>query len=62
MSIEDAIQRNAEGPRRAQNDSSSVEQHSLADQIEVDRYLANKRAARSGLGVRIVQVLPPGGA
>ena len=40
--IENAIKENAAGPKRAQGDSGSVEQHSLADQIEADRYLASK--------------------
>jgi len=35
--IEDAIRENAAGPKRAQGDSGSVEQHSLTEQIEADR-------------------------
>lgn len=57
--IEDKIEENAKGPKRAQNDTGSMEQHSLADQIEADRYLANKRAARSaGLGIKLTKLVP----
>lgn len=59
--LEQAIRDNAQGPARAQGDSGSVQQHPLPDQIEADRYLASKRAARSrGLGVRRTRVVPPG--
>ena len=47
-----AIKDNAESPKKAAGDSGSVEQHALTEQIEADRYLASKKAARSkGLGV-----------
>ncbi|MBI5864856.1 MAG: hypothetical protein HZB38_10175 [Planctomycetes bacterium] len=54
------IQENAQGPKKAQGDSGSVEQHDLKDQIEADRYLASKEAAKKGLGVRMTKVVPPG--
>jgi hypothetical protein len=54
------IRDNAAGPRRAQADSVAVEQHSLTEQIEADRYLSSKEAARKGLGVRMTRVVPPG--
>ena len=41
-------------------DEGAVEQHSLMDQIEADRYLASKKAAKKGLGVRLVKLVPPG--
>lgn len=56
------IRDNAAGPKKAQGDSGSVEQHPLPEQIEADRYLANKEAAKKGLGVKMTKVLPPGGA
>ena len=59
--ITDAIRENAAGPKRAQGDSGSVEQHPLTEQIEADRYLASKRAAKKGLGVKMTKVVPPGG-
>ncbi|HRX87719.1 MAG TPA: hypothetical protein P5572_22050 [Phycisphaerae bacterium] len=58
--LANAIKENAQGPKRAQGDSGSVEQHALADQIEADRYLASKEAAKKGLGVRMTKVVPPG--
>ncbi len=59
--IEQAINTNAQGPAKAQGDSGSVEQHSLADQIEADRYLESKKASRGkGLKVKFVQLEPPG--
>ncbi len=58
--LQDAIKENAQGPRRAQGDAGSVEQHDLKDQIEADRYLASKEAAKKGLGVRMTKVVPPG--
>ncbi len=54
------IRRNAKGPRRARGDSGEMEQHSLKEQIEADRYLASKDAARKGLGVRRTKMVPPG--
>ena len=58
--VQDAIRENAQGPKRAQGDSGSVEQHDLKDQIEADRYLSSKEAAKKGLGVRRTKVVPPG--
>ncbi|MEW4530219.1 hypothetical protein [Maioricimonas sp. JC845] len=59
--LDDVIQENAEGPAEARGDSGSVRQHSLKDQIEADRYLAAKRAARAKrLGLRLSKLVPPG--
>jgi hypothetical protein len=58
--LEQNIRENAQGPKRAQGDSGSVEQHDLKDQIEADRYLHSKEAAKKGLGVRMTKVVPPG--
>lgn len=58
--LEQAIRDNAAGPKKAEGDSGSVEQHSLTDQIEADRYLASKEAAKTGLGIRMTKVVPPG--
>ncbi len=44
--IEQAIKQSAQGPAKASGDSGSVEQHGLAEQIEADRYLENKKASR----------------
>jgi hypothetical protein len=58
--LEDSILENAQGPRRASGDSGSMEQHSLQDQIAADRYLKSKAAAKKGLGIRMVKLVPPG--
>ncbi|MDP1660768.1 MAG: hypothetical protein Q8L55_02535 [Phycisphaerales bacterium] len=59
--LEQAIRDNAAGPAKAAGDSGSVEQHSLKDQIEADRYLASKNAARKpGLGIKFAKIVPPG--
>jgi len=60
--LEQSIRENAAGPKRAQADSVSVEQQDLKDQIEADRYLSSKEAAKKGLGVRMTKVVPPGAA
>ena len=59
--LEQSIRENAQQPAKAAGDSGSVEQHSLPDQIEADRYLASKQATRSKrLGLRFTKVIPPG--
>jgi hypothetical protein len=45
--IEDAIKRNASGPKSAEVDGQKVEQHSLPDQIAADEYIASKKAVKS---------------
>lgn len=60
-SLEQTIRDNAAGPAKASGDSGSVEQHNLKDQIEADRYLASKAAAKKGLGgLKRTKVIPPG--
>ena len=60
---EHALEQNATGPKRAQGDAGSVEQHSLPDQIAVDRYFAAKRAMRTRTkGLIISKLVPPGAA
>ena len=52
--LQQSIEQNATEPKRVRGDSGEVEQHSLKDQIEVDRYLASKKAVQGkGMGVRI---------
>ena len=58
--LRDAIRENALGPKRVQGDAGSVEQHSLKDQIEAERFLASKEATRRGLGIRLVKLRPDG--
>jgi len=60
--LKDAIKQNAEGPKRASGDAGSVDQHSLADQIEADKYLAGKEAVSKNPAKAFtrVKVVPPG--
>ena len=59
--LDDTILQNAQGPANASGDAGSVEQHALADQVEADRYLASKQAARSKRrGLVFNQLVPPG--
>jgi hypothetical protein len=59
--LEDEIRENAASPAKVSGDAGSVEQHSLADQIEADRYLASKQAAKKkNRGLRFNKLAPPG--
>jgi len=60
---EQAIIENSQGPKKVEGDAGTVENHSLADQIAADRYLAAKRAMRAkGRGIVISKLIPPGAA
>ena len=48
--LEEAIRKNATGPKSAQVDGQRVEQHALSDIIQADKYLASKKAAKSRTG------------
>jgi hypothetical protein len=58
--LTNAIKENATAPAEASVDGQSVKQHPLRDQIEADRYVASKAAARKRLGMRMTKVVPPG--
>ena len=59
--LEDVIQENLQSPAKVTSDGISVEQHSLADQIAADKYLASKAATqKKGLGIRFSKLSPPG--
>ena len=59
--LQDAIRQNAQAPARASDDSGSMEQHPLPDQIAADRYLETKRACRKkGLPIKFAKLSPPG--
>ncbi|MDD5597442.1 MAG: hypothetical protein PHV82_05825 [Victivallaceae bacterium] len=61
--LEQKIKDNASGPKSAESDGQKVEQHSIKDQIEADRYLNSKQAMKNkSLGIRISKLCPPGGA
>ena len=59
--IEKSIKENAVGPKSAESDGQKVEQHSIADQIEADRYLNSKKAMKKrNLGLKVIRIIPPG--
>ena len=58
--LTETIRENAAAPAEATVDGRSAKQHPLPDQIEADRYLASKQAARRKLGIRMAKVIPPG--
>ncbi len=47
-------------PKSAEVDGQKVEQHSLTEQIELDRYLESKKAVRSGHGFKITKMSSSG--
>ncbi|RMF84922.1 MAG: hypothetical protein D6744_02240 [Planctomycetota bacterium] len=61
--LESAITTNAQQPAEVEVDGQKVKQHRLKDQIEADRYLASKNAAKQKrLGLRLNKISPPGTA
>lgn len=59
--IEESIKDNAVGPKSAESDGHKVEQHSLKDQIEADRYLNSKKALKKkNWGLKLGKIIPPG--
>ncbi|MEX0715435.1 MAG: hypothetical protein WD066_02555 [Planctomycetaceae bacterium] len=59
--LDETIRRNAQGPSSVSIDGNSATAQALREQIEADRYLASKQAARSKrLGLRITKIVPPG--
>ncbi len=56
------IAQNALKPKKMAGDAGSVEQHSIPDMIEADRY-AKAVAGRGGRGgIRRTKIIPPGAA
>ena len=61
--LDDTIRENAQGPAKVEGDAGTVQQHPLPDQIEADKYLAAKEAAkRKDRGLRFNKLVPPGAA
>ncbi len=59
--INNAIIENATGPKKVTGDAGSVQQHSLKDQIEAEKFTqARNAAAGPGLGVRLLKIQPGG--
>ncbi len=57
----DIIEQNIISPKKASGDAGSVEQYSLKEQIEAQRYLASKKAVSKGLGVKISKMIAGSG-
>ncbi len=61
--LDNTIRDNAAGPKRAKGDGGEMEQHSLKDQIEADKYLAGKGAlVKKNFGLTRAKIIPPGTA
>ncbi len=59
--LEQKIRENASGPKSARSDAGEVEQHSLTEQIEADRYLNSKAAMKKrGPGFKIAKMSSSG--
>jgi hypothetical protein len=59
------IATNATKPKSASSDGTTVQQHSIGDQIMADQYNRGSAAnARKGIGIRMhrTKVGPPGGS
>lgn len=48
--------KNANSPKSAEVDGQRLEQHSLKDQIEADRYVNSKKALHKGVGIKIAKM------
>ena len=55
--LEEALQQ----PKKAQVDDQIIEQHSLQDMIALDKYIAQKKTAKTGRsGIRFAKMLSGG--
>ncbi|KKM64442.1 hypothetical protein LCGC14_1501330 [marine sediment metagenome] len=55
------IAANAQKPKRATVDGTTIEQHSIKDQIEAEKFRASQAATRNGgMGLRRVRIKTPG--
>ena len=59
--LDETIFENAQGPESASADGVSTKQHTLSDQIEADKYLAEKEARRDpARAFTRMKIVPPG--
>ncbi len=59
--LTETIARNVTAPKSAEVDGQRVEQHSLKDQIEADKYLASKDAVKKrGSGLKFSKMCHSG--
>lgn len=56
------ITENAQGPKKVTSDGVSIEQHSIVEQIEADRYVSSKNAVASASRGFVMGRFKPGGA
>lgn len=63
MPTDEPLRHLAEQPKSVESDGQRVENHSLKDQIELDRYLSSKKAAQNkrAHGFRITKLSAGGG-
>jgi hypothetical protein len=59
--LSDIIKQNAEGPSKATSDGTSMEQHSLSEQIAADKHLGNKVAGRNPAKAMVRMKIVPSG-
>ncbi|MDD5727905.1 MAG: hypothetical protein PHV59_04990 [Victivallales bacterium] len=61
IKLDEQLSKNASSPKSVESDGQKFEQHSLQDQIEVDRYLNSKAAAkRKNSGLKLTKLSAPG--
>jgi hypothetical protein len=61
--LTDSIEQSAKGPRQVTADGVTAQQHSLVDQIEADKYLTRKKAAKDPTkAFSRAKIVPPGTA
>ena len=61
QNAEDALTNALSGPARVSGDAGSVEQHSIPDLIQADKYLSGKAAAANpNRGLMITSLIPDG--
>jgi hypothetical protein len=63
LDTRNALRDSAAGPQRARGDEGEVQQHSLRDQIEADRYLDGREGVETRTrGLRFNRLAHPGAA
>lgn len=60
--IEDQIASDALEPKEVEADGIVSKNHDLDQLIKADRYLASKKAAKKGFGIKRTKMVPPGAA
>ncbi len=61
MALEDDIQTAASQPKRGKEDGLEIEQRSIHEMIEADKYNKSKSALNKGtFGFKIFKIKPPG--